>query len=269
MAGWTSRSVGGRQAHRDLRRRRRAGCGRRGGPVRRPGDRRRLRAHGPVVEQRPVGWSRRGSSRTVALTLGYGVLGKFDPPAPRLPRHTHRGRAGRRGQPGRRRPHLHVGHRVGHVRSAVAARTARRTRAFGTNGLVIADFGTGNETTGGLIVQPDGRLVLAGSAQQSLHSTRPALLRLLPDGRPDPEFGNAGRVAVDLGLGARDPGRGRTLRCFRTAGWPSPAGQPTSSVTTAGPSGGPHHRRHSRRPFRRHRLLPDSPRPSRSAAHSP
>jgi len=135
------------------------------------------------------------------LDLGYGVLGKVDLPVPGflgIPTAAALDTAGNL---------LVAGHTF--MSDTASDMFVMRLRAdgtadpaFGTNGLVITDFGTGNETTGGLVVQPDGRLVLAGSAQQSLHSTRPALLRLLPDGRLDPAFGNAGRVLVELGLPA-------------------------------------------------------------------
>jgi len=67
---------------------------------------------------------------------------------------------------------------------------------------LFAAFGDGGWTTAGsapadianaIALQPDGRLVLAGSSGADV-----LLLRLLPDGRPDPSFGGAGRVVLDF-----------------------------------------------------------------------
>ena len=74
--------------------------------------------------------------------------------------------------------------------------------SFGSTGLVLVDFGTGNDSVAEVLIQPDGRIVLVGTAQQMSHSTRPALARLHPDGTLDPTFGAGGRAAIDLHLPA-------------------------------------------------------------------
>ncbi len=71
---------------------------------------------------------------------------------------------------------------------------------FGVGGLVITDFGVGNDSTSGVVIQPDGRIVLAGTTQTGPMSSRAAALRLLQDGSLDPDFGTGGRVSFDVGL---------------------------------------------------------------------
>ena len=75
--------------------------------------------------------------------------------------------------------------------------------AFGSAGLALVDFGMGNDHAARVLIQPDGRIVLAGTAQQSPQSTRPALVRLQPDGTLDPAFGTGGRAAIDLHVPSR------------------------------------------------------------------
>ncbi|MFD4509682.1 calcium-binding protein [Streptomyces sp. NPDC058457] len=68
---------------------------------------------------------------------------------------------------------------------------------FGTNGIQRTDFGD-YDSAEALAVQPDGRIVAAGSS-----GGRTALARYNPDGTPDPAFGGNGQV-VTPGAGAED-----------------------------------------------------------------
>jgi uncharacterized delta-60 repeat protein len=68
--------------------------------------------------------------------------------------------------------------------------------SFGTGGRVTTDFG-GYEVARALVIQRDGKLVLAGEAAGSGF----ALARYTPDGRLDPSFGTGGRVLTG-GTGA-------------------------------------------------------------------
>ncbi len=72
--------------------------------------------------------------------------------------------------------------------------------AFGVHGVVITDFGVGNDSTGDVVIAADGRILLAGTSQTGPTSTRPAVVRLLPDGALDPEFGTGGRATLDVGV---------------------------------------------------------------------
>jgi len=66
---------------------------------------------------------------------------------------------------------------------------------FGKRGVAITDLG-GFEVGRAVLVQRNGRIVLAGSANGLMDF---ALVRYLADGRLDPEFGLAGAVVTDLG----------------------------------------------------------------------
>jgi uncharacterized delta-60 repeat protein len=73
--------------------------------------------------------------------------------------------------------------------------------AFGTAGLATADFGGTADLVRTVLVQPDGKIVLAGTAAAGGFSGF-ALARFGPDGRPDPGFGAGGRVRMTLGTAA-------------------------------------------------------------------
>ena len=47
-------------------------------------------------------------------------------------------------------------------------------------------------------VQPDGGVLVAGSQQKAFDGDDFTVLRLAPDGRPDPAFGSGGRVTTDI-----------------------------------------------------------------------
>ncbi|MBI2204692.1 MAG: hypothetical protein HYU41_12655 [Candidatus Rokubacteria bacterium] len=68
-------------------------------------------------------------------------------------------------------------------------------RAFGTDGRVITDFGSRGALA--LALQPDGKLVVAGSANLGDRDVF-AIARYLPDGRLDPAFGTGGTVTTDF-----------------------------------------------------------------------
>jgi uncharacterized delta-60 repeat protein len=78
--------------------------------------------------------------------------------------------------------------------------TGELDTSFGSGGRVVTDFGAGVEEdiAWAVVVQPDGRLVAAGHAGDAT-ALDFAVVRYLPDGRPDPEFGTAGTVTTDLG----------------------------------------------------------------------
>jgi uncharacterized delta-60 repeat protein len=133
------------------------------------------------------------------LDLGYGTLGRYEYPLP-----------GAQGRPVSAALDA-AGHLVvaGHSfmpdtesdMFVIRVRPSGSTDpTFGSNGLVLVDFGTGNDSAAQVLIQPDGRIVLVGTAQQATHSTRPALARLDRDGTLDPTFGTGGRAAIDLHL---------------------------------------------------------------------
>src|SRR4051794_27706662 len=52
-----------------------------------------------------------------------------------------------------------------------------------------------------MVLQPDGKIVVSGSAPASSGSADIVLMRFQPDGTLDPGFGSAGVVTTDLGAG--------------------------------------------------------------------
>jgi uncharacterized delta-60 repeat protein len=69
---------------------------------------------------------------------------------------------------------------------------------FGDEGRVTTDFDGRYDEGLALALQPDGKIVAAGSSTGSV-----AVARYLPDGSPDPTFNNDGRLLLDLGVEAR------------------------------------------------------------------
>jgi uncharacterized delta-60 repeat protein len=68
-------------------------------------------------------------------------------------------------------------------------------QSFGTGGIVTTDLGTQSDDARALAIQPDGKIVLAGSAGEDI-----GLARYTPNGSLDPTFGNSGRTITDLGF---------------------------------------------------------------------
>ncbi len=70
---------------------------------------------------------------------------------------------------------------------------------FNYVGALIASHGDSDidETTNGLVVQPDGKIVVAASSLLGL-APRLTLLRFNADGSPDAAFGNNGRVSIPI-----------------------------------------------------------------------
>lgn len=75
---------------------------------------------------------------------------------------------------------------------------------FGDGGLVVIDPAPEiDERVVDLAIQPDGRIVAAGESELGVDHDF-ALLRLLPDGSPDPSFGTGGLVLTDFGTNRFD-----------------------------------------------------------------
>jgi len=70
---------------------------------------------------------------------------------------------------------------------------------FGTNGRVTTDFSGGGDTANALILQPDGKLVAAGSSHRPGALIDFALARYLPGGSLDSTFGIDGKVTTSFG----------------------------------------------------------------------
>jgi uncharacterized delta-60 repeat protein len=75
---------------------------------------------------------------------------------------------------------------------------------FGQNGVVLVDLGPNTDgQPAGIVVQPDGKIVVAGTVQKPDGSADFGLVRLNSDGTPDTTFGpsQTGVVVTDLGGG--------------------------------------------------------------------
>ena len=70
--------------------------------------------------------------------------------------------------------------------------------SFGEGGLVTVDFAGDFDQTANLVLQPDGKVVVAGSAFVDDNNDL-VVIRLNGDGTPDPGFGDGGVLEVDSG----------------------------------------------------------------------
>ena len=71
--------------------------------------------------------------------------------------------------------------------------------SFGAGGLAVIDFPGLSSGAGGLELQLDGRILLAGGTSDGLVGGHFAAVRLLMDGAVDGSFGSTGRSVIDLG----------------------------------------------------------------------
>ena len=68
---------------------------------------------------------------------------------------------------------------------------------FGSAGWVTTDFGTTLEYANAVAIQRDGKIIAAGRKAEGFFSDF-AMVRLLPDGQPDPQFGDQGLVGTNF-----------------------------------------------------------------------
>lgn len=73
-----------------------------------------------------------------------------------------------------------------------------RDAGFGTDGFTWRHIGSGNDNPSALVLQADGRIVVAGWAVNTATSFDVALARFGPDGSTDAGFGNGGVHVFDL-----------------------------------------------------------------------
>jgi uncharacterized delta-60 repeat protein len=84
--------------------------------------------------------------------------------------------------------------------------------SFGNGGLVLTDFAGYNDDALAVLLQPDGKIVAAGSAKDPFTYYDFALARYLPDGTLDTAFGKGGKVRTDFGAQNLDQARGAVLQ---------------------------------------------------------
>ncbi len=77
--------------------------------------------------------------------------------------------------------------------------------SFGDSGKRLIGFDIGGvakvDDASGVVVQPDGKIVVVGSAQIASSNSDFAAVRLLPTGAPDPGFGPGGKRTIPFDLG--------------------------------------------------------------------
>jgi uncharacterized delta-60 repeat protein len=87
--------------------------------------------------------------------------------------------------------------------------------SFGVGGKVLTDFGARHDVASGLVIQPDGKLVVVGTTRLfGLVSINPpdfALARYNPNGSLDPSFDNDGKVSTPFLAGWEDVASGIAL----------------------------------------------------------
>lgn len=85
--------------------------------------------------------------------------------------------------------------------------------SFGTNGKAITDFFGSDDLAQAMILQPDGKIVLAGDVVNLPANTNHdfGLARYNPDGSLDTGFGNGGKVTTDF-FGSADSGQCMVLQ---------------------------------------------------------
>ena len=82
--------------------------------------------------------------------------------------------------------------------------------SFGTDGIVRYDGGHGNAGARGIVILGDGKIVVSGSNHNG-SDLDVVVLKYKSDGSPDPDFGTAGVVVYDGGIG-NDNGRRLALQ---------------------------------------------------------
>ncbi|MGM9488344.1 hypothetical protein [Ideonella sp. YS5] len=84
--------------------------------------------------------------------------------------------------------------------------------SFGNGGQVLTDFDGFNDDALAVLIQPDGKIVAAGSAKNPTRYYDFALARYLPDGSLDSSFGQGGKVRTDFGVQNFDQARAAVLQ---------------------------------------------------------
>jgi uncharacterized delta-60 repeat protein len=83
---------------------------------------------------------------------------------------------------------------------------------FGNGGKVLTDFAGYNDDALAVLIQPDGKIVAAGSAKDPFTYYDFALARYLPDGTLDTAFGHGGKMRTDFGVQNLDQARAAVLQ---------------------------------------------------------
>ena len=94
---------------------------------------------------------------------------------------------------------------------ALALQAGDPDPGFGSNGVAAYPFGSGSAQIDALAVQPDGKLVLAGTANDANGDPAVLLARLNPNGTLDSTFGNGGSVIKQFDTSATPVSRAHAV----------------------------------------------------------
>ena len=83
--------------------------------------------------------------------------------------------------------------------------------SFGAGGKVTTAIGAGSDDAEALALQPDGKIVVAGTSSGAFNNLDFAVARYNPNGSLDPTFGAGGKVTTAIGT-ANDGVRGVVLQ---------------------------------------------------------
>jgi uncharacterized delta-60 repeat protein len=114
---------------------------------------------------------------------------------------------------------------------------------FGGDGTVLTGFGSSCcEGAGALVLQPDSKIVVAGSSYSTASNYDFALARYLPNGTLDTTFGGDGMVLTDFGSGREDIASALALQPdgkLVVAGWSTVSGSFDFALARYLPNGTP------------------------------
>ncbi|MES2353834.1 MAG: delta-60 repeat domain-containing protein [Pseudomonadota bacterium] len=80
----------------------------------------------------------------------------------------------------------------------------RLDRRFGQHGIVLTDFGGINARANSMVLQPDGKIVVAGTLERTFTQPDFVLVRYNTDGSLDSTFGDNGKVFTDVSRGIEE-----------------------------------------------------------------
>ena len=72
---------------------------------------------------------------------------------------------------------------------------------FGVNGIVVTDYGKENNIPNAIVLQNDGKIIVAGGTRSSVGEMKFLLVRYTENGNLDPTFGDDGIVFTSIGSG--------------------------------------------------------------------
>jgi uncharacterized delta-60 repeat protein len=114
--------------------------------------------------------------------------------------------------------------------------------SFGSGGKVVTDLGADEPSVGAMIIDSEGRIVLAGQTYRyhdEYNYYDYLVARLTPSGKPDPSFGHGGTVGTDFGVleSARALALDSRNRIIAAGRWSNYGEEYAFAVARYGPNG--------------------------------